>query len=88
MHCQIAECSLSIGYKDTLYSLSNSLIISPAITNVSLLARAISLCALIAQTVGFNPALPTSAFINSSSFPLLTFAIYSRPLSPNTFSKL
>ena len=38
---KIAECSLSIGYKDTPYSLIALSINSPPTTSVSLLARAI-----------------------------------------------
>ena len=55
----IALCSLSTGNIETWFSFARLHISSPATTSVSLLARQIFLCALIAFIVGRNPENPT-----------------------------
>ena len=55
-HWKMAECSESTGSRRTLCCLTRLVISSPATTRVSLLARAMSLPALMAATVGSSPA--------------------------------
>ena len=57
----MAECSLSTGSMGARLAMANSLISSPATTSVSLLAKHIFLCALMACIVGSKPAKPTIA---------------------------
>ena len=57
----MALCSLSIGNISTLYSLASAVIKGPPATKVSLLAKPIVLCDLIASTVGSMPTAPTIA---------------------------
>ena len=63
----MAECSESTGKMGTPISRANGIIRAPATTNVSLLAKAIGLPALIAFTVGSNPAYPTKAVKTTST---------------------
>ncbi len=87
-HCIIAECSLSTGINLTPYFLTNLLMISPPITNVSLLAKAIFLFFLIASIVGSNPALPTRALITKSSLFSPYVAAFIKPDFPYPYSIL
>ncbi len=80
----MAECSESTGTIGALCSIESSIILSPATTNVSLLAKAIFLEFFMALTVGNNPAKPTMAVttVSTSEEP----AAYSMDSSPaNTF---
>ena len=56
----IALCSESTGNIFTLFSFALFITSSPATTNVSLFAKAISFFASIAAIVGFNPIIPTT----------------------------
>ena len=56
-----ALCSLSTGSMETPHFSARSIIICPAVTNVSLLARAICLPDWIAAMVGRMPIIPTTA---------------------------
>ena len=67
-HWKIAECSLSTGRIDTPYSLASGIMICPAVTSVSLLARAISFPARIASMTGRSPIMPTIAATTTSTF--------------------
>ena len=67
-HWKIALCSLSTGRIFTPYSLAIDITICPAVTKVSLLAKAISLPALIASKVGLIPIIPTKAVTTISAF--------------------
>ena len=58
---KIALCSLSTGRIGTLYSFASGIIICPAVTSVSLFAKAIFFPALIAAIVGLIPSIPTIA---------------------------
>ena len=60
-HCQMAECSESMGKSSARYSESIGIIKCPAQTSVSLLAKAIFFPALIAEIVGRIPIMPTNA---------------------------
>ena len=74
-----AECSESIGIMVTLCFSASRITISPANTNVSLLARPIVVPFLIASRVGINPAEPTRELIKRS---LSRVAIVLSPSSP------
>ncbi len=63
----MAECSLSTGTIDDSDSEIIFVIISPATTNVSLLAKAIIFPARIAATVGISPLYPTMAVTTMSA---------------------
>ena len=76
----MAQCSESTGTMFTPYFLASVITISPAITRVSLLARAISIPFLIAVSVGFNPILPEHA-TKIMSFSL-SEQICSKPSEP------
>ena len=58
-HWKIAECSESTGRIGTFILEARSITILPAATRVSLLARAITLPALMAAIVGSSPLKPT-----------------------------
>ena len=58
---KIAECSLSTGKSWTPWRATALITSSPAITSVSLLARATSIPASMAASVGSRPAAPTMA---------------------------
>ncbi len=60
-HWAIAECSESTGYMCEGESVSSRRMRSPATTSVSLLAKAMSLPARMAATVGARPLYPTVA---------------------------
>ena len=79
---KIAECSLSTGRIDTPFSFASGIMICPAVTRVSLFARAISFPALIAATVGRIPIIPTIAVTNISD--VLYSAISISPSMPDT----
>jgi len=79
---KIAECSLSTGNNFTPCSLTNFVIICPATTSVSLLAKAISFLDSIAWIVGNKPANPTIAFNTISTWSIV--AISSKPALPKT----
>ncbi len=80
-HWKIALCSLSTGRILIPLSSASFITISPAITRVSLLARAISLPALIADIVGIRPTAPTSAETTiSTSGKVATLISPSTPL--------
>ena len=66
-HCQMAECSESMGKSLARYSKSIGIIKCPAQTNVSLLANAIFFPALIAEIVGRIPIIPTKAITTISA---------------------
>ena len=57
----MAECSESTGIIGEWHSCERRMIVSPATTRVSLLARHIFLWAFMARTVGRSPAKPTMA---------------------------
>ena len=63
----MALCSLSTGKIFTLYSFARGIIICPAVTRVSLLARAISCPVFIASIVGIIPIMPTIAVTTISA---------------------
>ena len=58
---KMALCSLSTGRMDTPYSAASGIIRCPAVTNVSLFARAIVFFAFMAAMVGRIPSIPTIA---------------------------
>ena len=60
-HCQMALCSLSTGRMGTPACCASRITRWPAITRVSLLARAIALPILMAASVGSNPTRPEVA---------------------------
>ena len=66
-HWKIAECSESTGKIFESLFLTRSRIFLPAITNVSLLANAISILFLIALIVGIRPDFPTTAVTTVSN---------------------
>ena len=66
-HWNIALCSLSTGRILTPFSAASFIIMCPAVTSVSLFARAISLPALIASIVGTIPIMPTTAVTTISA---------------------
>ena len=72
IHCRMAECSLSTGRMATWLSKARRLMIAPATTSVSLLARAMVLPALMASTVGRKPEKPTMAVSTTSMSPEVT----------------
>ena len=69
---KMAECSLSTGRIGAWYCCASWQINSPATTKVSLLARQIFLCALMAAMVGSSPAKPTMAVSTMSIGPAST----------------
>ena len=84
---KIAECSLSTGKISTPFSLANPMTKSPAVTNVSLLAKAIVLPRLIASTVGINPIIPTTAVTTiSASCNVATCTSPSTPVTTSVFN--
>ena len=60
-HWKIALCSLSTGRIRTFFSRARGIIRWPAVTSVSLFARAISFPASMAAMVGRIPIIPTMA---------------------------
>ena len=95
-HWKIAECSLSTGSTFTPCFRASAMTISPAMTRISLEATAMSFPALIAASVGCNPAVPTMAINTMSalgsvansikpSSPLATRMPSSCDLSPSAF---
>ena len=80
----MAECSLSTGIILMLFLFARFVIISPAITRVSLFARAISTLFLIASTVGLSATFPVVA-VNKMSVSFE--AISTSPSSPNKISR-
>src|SRR5712691_4352738 len=66
-HCQIAECSESIGRSSALWRRPSAVRMWPAITSTSLFASATALPALRAASVGFRPAAPTVATTTRST---------------------
>ena len=62
---KMALCSLSTGKTATLCFSANGMIICPAVTSVSLFARAISFPASMAAMVGLIPIIPTMAVTNT-----------------------
>ena len=79
---KMALCSLSTGRICTPYSFARGIIICPAVTSVSLLARAISFPARIASMVGRIPIIPTMAVTRMSASGMA--AISKRPSIPET----
>ena len=76
----MALCSLSTGRIDTPIFFASGIMICPAVTNVSLLASAISFPALIASIVGRIPIIPTIAVTRISvSFMVATSRSPSMP---------
>ena len=68
-HCQMAECSLSTGKRRAPVFSIVLVIISPAITKLSLFDKATSTQARTASRVGSIPKAPTKPFsISSTSF--------------------
>ena len=68
-HCHIALCSLSTGKIFTPFSSAILVTSSPAITKLSLFARAKNFVPLsITFRVGFKPDIPTIAFKDKSTF--------------------
>ncbi len=61
-----ALCSLSTGRIRTFFSFASGMMICPAVTRVSLFARAISFPASIAAIVGLIPIIPTIAVTRMS----------------------
>ena len=61
MHWKTALCSLSTGMMRTPFARALSMTRAPAVTSVSLLARATSFPASMAASVGTRPAAPTMA---------------------------
>ena len=62
-HSWMAECSLSTGISSAPFSRTRGITTLPPQTNVSLLARAISLPASMAASVGARPTEPETATI-------------------------
>ena len=94
---KMALCSLSTGRIFTPHSFASGIMICPAVTSVSLFARAISFPALIAAIVGRMPIIPTIAVTRisedgsvatsrSPSMPQTTFTSRSFTLSFNSFA--
>jgi hypothetical protein len=79
-HCHMAECSLSMGVMRTPLSRALAIIRPPAVTRLSLLARAMFFPAAIAARVGAKPALPVRAL--TTTVALLSAAQATRPESP------
>ena len=69
---KMALCSLSTGRMGALSLRHRSVTSSPATTSVSLLARAMALCALMALMVGRSPLNPTSAVSTMSMGSICT----------------
>ncbi len=63
--CAMAECSLSIGIIRALFSSANFIMISPAITKVSLLASKTFRPFFKAWAVGKHPTEPTKALMTT-----------------------
>ena len=81
-HWNIAACSLSTGKKATPIFSTNGIIICPAVTKVSLFAKAISFFALIASITGRIPIMPTTAA--TTLFPAVNVAQAINPSIPVT----
>ena len=81
-HWKIALCSLSTGRRRTPFAFTSGMIRCPAVTRVSLFARAMSFPAWIAAIVGRIPIIPTTA-VTRISYPSIT-AISIRPSIPLT----
>ena len=79
-HCQMAECSLSTGNSFAPDFSIAHLMISPAMTRLSLLDKATSTPASMAYSVGSMPRAPTSPFSTISTSSL--FANSKRPALP------
>ena len=78
----MALCSESTGVKVTPYSRTMDMMIWPAQTRVSLLARAIFLRASMAAMVGLMPIMPTTATtVVSASGQAAAFMRPSMPLN-------
>ena len=83
-HCRIALCSLSTASIGTFLSCAAFITMLPALTNVSLLAKAIDVPACIAASVGITPLKPTNACITISLEASAAAAII--PSSPQRIS--
>ena len=81
-HWKMALCSLSTGRRRTWCSLARGTMRWPAVTSVSLLARAMSFPDLMAAMVGRIPIIPTTA-VTRISYPSMA-AISMRPSMPET----
>ena len=81
-HWKIALCSLSTGRRRTFFSFTSGMMRCPAVTRVSLFARAMSFPASIAAIVGRMPIMPTTA-VTRISYPSMT-AISKSPSMPET----
>ena len=81
-HWKMALCSLSTGRRRTWCSLARGTIRWPAVTSVSLLARAMSFPDRMAAMVGRIPIIPTTA-VTRISYPSMA-AISIRPSIPET----
>ena len=79
---KMALCSLSTGRIFTPHSFASGIMICPAVTSVSLFARAISFPALIAAIVGRMPIIPTIAVTRISLSSIV--AISRSPSIPET----
>ena len=79
-HWKIALCSLSTGRIFTPHCRAKGIIRCPAVTSVSLLARAMSFPALMASIVGRIPIIPTIAVTRISDSSIA--ASSSRPSMP------
>ena len=82
IHCQIALGSLSRGMRSTPSEFASEVTISPAITMVSLLARAICLRAEIAARVGAMATCPVVAVTTTSTSSWQTSSVRSHSLMP------
>ncbi len=80
----MAECSLSTGKIRTPCFLARGIMICPAVTRVSLLARAMSFPASMAAMVGRIPIMPTMAVTRICDSGCT--ATRSRPSMPKTIS--
>ena len=83
MHCQIAFGSLSRGSRSTPFALALDVTTSPAITTVSLLARAMVLPASMAASVGPMATSPIVAVTTMSTSGSHTISSRSRSTHPS-----
>ena len=79
---KMAECSESTGRMDTPFSFAKGIMMWPAVTNVSLFARAMSFPASMAAMVGRMPIIPTTAVTTISADSSVAASI--RPSMPLT----
>ena len=66
-HWKMAECSLSTGSRATPFFATASMTMEPPATRVSLLARAMSIPASMAASVGRSPTMPETAVSSISA---------------------